>query len=76
MASIAAASINDDLQAARIDPHDLTRADLWAEDRWQEPMRELRARGPIHWNDASKFGPHWSVVSTPTVEACDHGMLM
>ena len=51
-----------DLQATRIDPLDITRADLWAEDRWQEPMRELRERGPIHWNDASKFGPHWSVM--------------
>jgi cytochrome P450 len=51
-----------DLLATRDDPLDLTRADLWAEDRWQEPMRELRARGPIHWNDASKFGPHWSVM--------------
>ena len=40
-----------DLQATRVDPLDLTRADLWAEDRWQEPMRELRAKGPIHWNE-------------------------
>ena len=51
-----------DLQPTHDDPLDLTRADLWAEDRWQEPMRELRAKGPIHWNDSSKFGPHWSVM--------------
>lgn len=62
MATTAREAFDGDLKASRIDPLDLTRADLWAEDRWQEPMRELRAKGPIHWNDASKFGPHWSVV--------------
>lgn len=62
MATIATPLFEGELQPARIDPLDITRADLWAEDRWQEPMRQLRARGPIHWNDASKFGPHWSMV--------------
>ena len=57
-----------DLQATRVDPLDITRADLWAEDRWQEPMRELRERGPIHWNDASKFGPHWSVMQYKPIQ--------
>ncbi len=57
-----------DLRATRVDPLDLTRADLWAEDRWQEPMRELRARGPIHWNDSSKFGPHWSVMQYKPIQ--------
>ena len=56
------------LTATREDPYDLTRAELWAEDRWQEPMRELRARGPIHLNDASKFGPHWSVVQYKAIQ--------
>jgi cytochrome P450 len=62
MATAAATVDSSDLKATRIDPLDLTRADLWAEGKWQEPMRELRAKGPIHWNDSSKFGPHWSVV--------------
>jgi cytochrome P450 len=57
-----------DLQPTRIDPLDLTRADLWAEDRWQAPMRELRERGPIHWNDSSKFGPHWSVMQYKPIQ--------
>lgn len=51
-----------DLQASWDDPLDITRADLWAEDRWQEPMRDLRAQGPIIRNESSKFGPHWSVM--------------
>ena len=57
-----------DLQATHDDPLDLTRADLWAEDRWQEPMRELRERGPIHWTEASKFGPHWSVMQYKPIQ--------
>ncbi|MBU7579269.1 MAG: cytochrome P450 [Porphyrobacter sp.] len=62
MATMAVPLFEGVLEPARIDPLDVTRADLWAEDRWQEPMRQLRAKGPIHWNDASKFGPHWAVV--------------
>ena len=57
-----------EMKPARIDPFDLTRADLWAEDRWQAPMRELRAKGPLHWNDASKFGPHWSVMHYKAIQ--------
>ena len=57
-----------DLKATRVDPHDLTRADLWAEDRWQEPMRALREHGPIHRNETSKFGPHWSVVQYKPIQ--------
>lgn len=56
MATAITTSTEVDPKVTRVDPFDLTRADLWAEDRWQEPMRELRAKGPIHWNDSSKFG--------------------
>jgi cytochrome P450 len=59
---------SSDMKPARIDPLDLTRAELWAEDRWQEPMRELREKGPVHLNDASKFGPHWSVMHYKAIQ--------
>ena len=26
-----------------VNPLDVSRAELWSEDRWQEPMRQLRA---------------------------------
>jgi cytochrome P450 len=68
MATMASDVLNDELKASRVDPLDLTRAELWSEDRFQEPMRELRAKGPIHWNDASKFGPHWSVVQYKAIQ--------
>jgi len=44
-----------------IDPIDVSRAELYAEDRWQEPFRKLRAEAPIQYVPESKFGPYWSV---------------
>ncbi len=44
-----------------IDPRDVTRAELYATDTWQEPFRELRANAPVHYVENSKFGPYWSV---------------
>ncbi len=43
------------------DPRDVTRPELFSEDRWQEPFRELRANAPIHYCGDSKFGGYWSV---------------
>ena len=44
-----------------IDPIDVSLAELYAEDRWQEPFRKLRAEAPIQYVPESKFGPYWSV---------------
>lgn len=35
MATMATTAIEGDLKASRVDTFDLTRADIWAEDRWQ-----------------------------------------
>ncbi|MBY0421900.1 MAG: cytochrome P450, partial [Parvularculaceae bacterium] len=43
------------------DPFDVSRAELYAEDRWQAPFRRLRAEAPVHFVEQSKFGPYWSV---------------
>ncbi len=51
-----------------IDRLDVTRAELWAEDRWQEPMRELRANHPIYHCPESKFGPYWSVTTYKPIQ--------
>lgn len=47
--------------AAPIAPIDVSLAELYAEDRWHEPFRQLRAAAPIQWVPDSKFGPYWSV---------------
>ncbi len=46
---------------AAIEPIDVSLAELYAEDRWQEPFRKLRAEAPIQYVPDSKFGPYWSV---------------
>jgi len=46
---------------AAIKPIDVSLAELYAEDRWQEPFRKLRAEAPIQYVPDSKFGPYWSV---------------
>jgi cytochrome P450 len=44
-----------------IAPIDVSRPELYAEDRWQEPFRKLRAEAPIQYVPDSAFGPFWSV---------------
>ncbi len=51
-----------------VDPLDVSRPELYAEDRWQEPFRELRAHHPIHKCETSKFGPYWSVSTYKPIQ--------
>jgi cytochrome P450 len=45
----------------QFDARDVSRAELYVTDTWQEPFRALRAEAPIHYVADSKFGPYWSV---------------
>ena len=47
--------------ATPIAPIDVSDAALYAQDRWQEPFRTLRAEAPIQYVPESSFGPYWSV---------------
>ncbi|MDP3675344.1 MAG: cytochrome P450 [Novosphingobium sp.] len=48
---------------------DVSRAELYAEDRWREPFAWLRANAPVHFVADSKHGPYWSVSTyQPIVE--------
>ena len=49
-------------------PLDVSRAELWSEDRWQEPMRQLRSESPIYYCEDSKFGPYWSVTTYKPIQ--------
>ncbi|MEG3146434.1 cytochrome P450 [Sphingomonas sp. RT2P30] len=52
-----------------VDPFDVSRPELYTEDRWQEPFRQLRETSPVHYVPESGFGPYWSVSSyKPIVE--------
>jgi cytochrome P450 len=50
------------------DPFDVSRAELWSEDRWQQPMAQLRAESPIYRCEDSKFGPYWSVTTYKPIQ--------
>ncbi len=52
----------------QIDPFDVTRAVLWGEDRWQDPMSKMRAEAPIYYCKDSKFGPHWSLTTYKPIQ--------
>jgi cytochrome P450 len=51
-----------------VDPLDVSRPELWSEDRWQEPMRQLRAESPVHYTADSKFGPYWSITTYQPIQ--------
>ena len=52
-----------------VDPLDVTRPEIYRDDVWQEPFRELRARGGIYRCENSAFGPYWSITTyKPLVE--------
>ena len=62
------ATVLKDVEAA-VDPLDVSRAELYRDDTWHAPFRELRASAPVHRVDQSDFGPYWSVSSyKPIVE--------
>ncbi|OYY89281.1 MAG: cytochrome [Sphingomonas sp. 28-66-16] len=57
------------VDSTAVDPFDVSRAELYSEDRWQAPFRTLRAESPVHYVPQSDFGPYWSVSTyKPIVE--------
>ncbi len=51
------------------DPLDVSRAELYRDDTWHAPFRQLRAEAPVHRVEHSQFGPYWSVSTyKPLVE--------
>ncbi len=56
-----ASSATLDRTASPIAPLDVSRAELYEDEAWQEPFRTLRAQAPIQYVPDSDFGPYWSV---------------
>lgn len=46
---------------------DVSRSDIYVEDRWQPIFAEMRAKGPLHYVSKSPFGAYWNVVSHKAV---------
>ena len=52
-----------------VDPLDVSRPELYRDDTWHAPFRELRATAPVHRIEHSDFGAYWSISSyKPIVE--------
>ena len=49
--------------AAPLAPIDVSRPEIYAEDRWQELFRRLRAEAPIQFVPESDFGAYWSATT-------------
>jgi cytochrome P450 len=47
---------------------DVSRSDIYYEDRWQPIFREMRAAGDLHKVTDSPFGSHWNVVSHRAIQ--------
>ncbi|QDX27819.1 cytochrome P450 [Sphingomonas suaedae] len=55
--------------APAVDPLDVTRPELYRDDIWHEPFRQLRAQAPVYRCENSAFGPYWSISTyKPIVE--------
>ncbi len=44
-----------------VDPLDMSRPELYRDDTWHAPFRELREKAPLYYTEHSDFGPFWSV---------------
>ncbi|MGB3471711.1 MAG: cytochrome P450 [Erythrobacter sp.] len=51
-------------------PHkwDVSRSDIYAENRWQPIFAEMQQAGPLHYIDESPFGPYWAVVGHKAIQ--------
>ncbi|AJP70623.1 cytochrome P450 [Sphingomonas hengshuiensis] len=56
---------------SRVDPLDVTRPELYRDDTWHEPFRQLRAEAPVRYTPDSAFGPYWSVSSYKGIVAVE-----
>lgn len=47
---------------------DVSRSDIYVEDRWQPIFAEMRKAGDLHKVSESPFKPHWNVVSHRAIQ--------
>jgi cytochrome P450 len=49
-------------------PWDVSRSDIYFEDKWQPVFAEMRKAGQLHWIPESPFGPYWAVVGHKAIQ--------
>ncbi|WP_010218451.1 cytochrome P450 [Sphingomonas sp. PAMC 26621] len=66
-----AAIESDSVSVMPVDPFDVSRPELYSDDLWHAPFRELRATSPVHRVEHSDFGAYWSVSSYKPIVAVE-----
>ncbi len=49
-------------------PWDVSRSDIYFEDKWQPVFAEMRKSGQLHYIPESPFGPYWAVVGHKAIQ--------
>ncbi len=51
-------------------PHkwDVSRSDIYFEDKWQPIFKEMQDVGPLHYIPESPYGPYWAVVGHKAIQ--------
>lgn len=47
---------------------DVSRSDIYYEDRWQPIFKEMQDAGPLHYIPESPYGPYWAVVGHKAIQ--------
>jgi cytochrome P450 len=55
-------------EGSHSEPFDVSRSDIYAEDRWQPIFAEMRAQGAMNYVSDSPFGAYWNVVSHKAIQ--------
>jgi len=50
------------------DPWDVSRSDIYAEDRWQPIFAEMRAKAPVNQVRDTPYGTYWNVTTVKTIQ--------
>lgn len=49
-------------------PWDVSRSDIYYEDRWQPIFKAMQDAGPLHYIPESPYGPYWAVVGHKAIQ--------
>lgn len=62
--------LRDNPQSAAAHSHkwDVSRSDIYMEDRWQPTFAQMRAEAPVNFVPESPYGPYWNVVNHKAIQ--------
>lgn len=58
---------NPDRRPVHTEKWDVSRSDIYVEDRWQPIFAEMRAKAPVNKVESSPYGPYWNVVTSKAI---------